>query len=113
MPSLPRRLTAVFCVLAGISAALPVKAQSRGELLYTTHCIACHGTQVHWRDKKQVLDWPSLRAQVRYWQAQAMLGWSDDDIGSVARYLNDTFYRLPPPEPMAAGRALTGAPARP
>ena len=40
-----------------LAAAVTANAQtrdgiSRGELLYTTHCIACHSTQVHWRDKR-------------------------------------------------------------
>jgi mono/diheme cytochrome c family protein len=98
---------AAHATLAGVAvaglalaAALPLPAhaqsQSRGELLYTTHCGACHSAQMHWRDKKQVLDWASLRAQVRFWQGQAMLGWTEDDIQQVARYLNDTYYRMPP-----------------
>jgi mono/diheme cytochrome c family protein len=72
-------------------------AQTRGELLYGTHCLACHTTQMHWREKKRVVDWPSLRAQVRRWQAADQLAWSDDDIEEVSRYLNTLFYRLPPP----------------
>jgi hypothetical protein len=59
-----------------------------------THCIACHTTQMHWRDRKLVTDWPSLKLQVRRWQAAAQLNWSEDDIDDVARFLNDTFYRL-------------------
>jgi mono/diheme cytochrome c family protein len=27
------------------------RRHNRGERLYTTHCIACHSTQMHWRDK--------------------------------------------------------------
>ena len=88
------RATALAAALSWCGTA---NAQSRGELLYTTHCGACHSSQMHWRDKKQVLDWTGLRAQVRFWQAQAMLGWHDEDINLVARYLNDTYYRMPPP----------------
>ena len=40
----------------------PMRDPARGELLYSTHCIACHNEQVHWRDKKLVKDWISLRA---------------------------------------------------
>lgn len=29
----------------------PLPTASRGELLYSTHCIACHSTQIHWREK--------------------------------------------------------------
>lgn len=75
----------------------PVQAQTRGELLYTTHCIACHGAQIHWRDKRLATDWGSLMVQVRRWQANAALGWTEDDVLEVARHLNDTLYRFPRP----------------
>ncbi|MGZ5180356.1 MAG: cytochrome C [Ramlibacter sp.] len=79
----------------GASAA--PAADSRGAMLYDTHCITCHTTQVHWRDQHQARDWNSLRAQVRRWQETAGLQWSEDDITEVARHLNDTIYHLPPP----------------
>lgn len=78
--------------------------QSRGELLYRTHCAQCHTSQMHWREKKTVRDWPSLRAQVMFWQAQARLGWGEEDITLVARYLNAAYYRLAqPPDAKTAG----------
>jgi mono/diheme cytochrome c family protein len=80
-------------------------AQGRGELLYNTHCVACHSTQMHWRDKRQVVDWPSLRAQVRLWQATGLLAWDEADIDQVARYLNETYYRYPNPTAGTAGQA--------
>ena len=56
-----------------LAAAVTANAQtrdgiSRGELLYTTHCIACHSTQVHWRNRKVVKNWPGLQAEVGRWQ---------------------------------------------
>ena len=51
---------------------------------------------MHWREKKKVGDWPGLLAQVRFWQTQASLGWTDDDVTQVAAYLNATYYHLPP-----------------
>ncbi len=89
------RLLAVLGLAAGLVPA--GWAQSRGELLYNTHCVACHRTQIHWRDKRQVVDWPSLRAQVHLWQATELLAWDEADIERVARYLNDTYYRYPLP----------------
>lgn len=80
---------------------LPAAAQdlggreSRGRMLYEHHCIACHNTQMHWRDRKLATDWPSLKALVRRWQAAAQLNWSEDDIDDVTRFLNDAIYRLP------------------
>lgn len=81
----------------GASLLAPAaQAQSRGELLYTTHCIACHTTEMHWRDKKMATDWASLTFQVRRWQEASGLGWSESDIQDVARYLNESIYRYPP-----------------
>jgi hypothetical protein len=69
-------------------------AESRGELLYTTHCIACHSTQIHWRDKRVATDWSSLKEQVRLWQGRNNLSWSEDDIIEVTRYLDQRIYRF-------------------
>ena len=79
---------------------LQPKAQepaTRGELLYTTHCVTCHTTAMHWRANRQATDWGSLSAQVRRWQGNAGLQWSDADITEVARHLNNTIYLFPQP----------------
>ena len=92
-----RRAAAVIlgaCILAGAVGA--TRAESRGELLYATHCIACHTTQVHWRDKKLATDWNSLKLQVRRWQAVAALEWSEEDVLDVTRHLNERFYGFTP-----------------
>ncbi|HEY0848097.1 MAG TPA: hypothetical protein VGE12_22210, partial [Noviherbaspirillum sp.] len=69
----------------------------RGELLYNTHCLACHTEQRHWREQRLVTDLDSLALQVRRWQAVARARWSDEDIEAVVRYLNDAFYHFLPP----------------
>lgn len=76
------------------TAGVPAQPGSRGQMLYGNHCGACHSAQMHWRDRKLVTDWPSLKAQVRRWQGAAQLNWSDEDIDDVARFLNETHYRL-------------------
>ena len=78
-------------------AAQPAPESSRGELLYSTHCIGCHSAQVHWRDNRLATDWASLKMQVSRWQMNTGLAWSDDDIVAVTRYLNDRYYRFPNP----------------
>jgi mono/diheme cytochrome c family protein len=65
--------------------------------LYTTHCGACHGTQMHWREKKLATTWDTLKAQVRRWQGVARLEWGEAEVEDVARYLNETIYRYPEP----------------
>jgi mono/diheme cytochrome c family protein len=78
-------------------------APTRGELLYNTHCISCHSTQMHWRNNKLAHDWPSLKEQVRRWQGNAGLQWGDADILEVTRYLNDTIYNYPADHVSLAG----------
>jgi mono/diheme cytochrome c family protein len=84
-------ITFLTCSLVAVPSAM---AQSRGELLYATHCIACHTTEMHWRDRRSASNWPSLKAQVRRWQDAAALAWSDGDILDVSRYLNETIYHF-------------------
>lgn len=80
---------------ASVPAGSTVAPTSRGQALYGTYCIACHTTQVHWRDAKLATDWLSLKAQVSRWQERAGLAWSNADVVEVARYLNDAIYRYP------------------
>ena len=85
-------------VVMAASAAAQAQSQSsptRGELLYTTHCVACHTTQMHWREQRLATNWDILKALVQRWQSRARLAWSDDDVLEVARHLNDTIYRYP------------------
>jgi mono/diheme cytochrome c family protein len=86
-----RTLIILTCGLVIASSAI---SQSRGELLYTTHCITCHTTEMHWRDKRSATNWLALKAQVRRWQDAASLAWSDDDILDVSRYLNESIYHF-------------------
>lgn len=85
----------VLCLLCGAhsSALAQTKhSEARGELLYAAHCIACHASEVHWREQKLATGWNSLKAQVRRWQASIGLIWSEEEITDVARYLNAVYY---------------------
>jgi mono/diheme cytochrome c family protein len=88
-------LPVLVSLLAGVGdvGAQPMREASRAELLYTTHCIACHDTQVHWREKKLVTDDKSLRREVNRWQDVAGLGWTGQDVEEVAQYLRALYYR--------------------
>jgi mono/diheme cytochrome c family protein len=68
---------------------------ARGELLYSTHCVACHAIEIHWREKKLVSNWSSLKMQVSRWQKTAAPGWGADEIEQVSLYLNATYYHFP------------------
>jgi hypothetical protein len=95
---------APWLVVAGVLLARgalgqPQLDESRPALLYDTYCRACHTEQVHWRDRRLVKDWTTLVAQVRRWQANLGLQWSDHEILEVAHYLNLRFYRFAPSAP--------------
>jgi len=95
------KITMVLTVAALILAATVVAGQSsgvgdsRGELLYSTYCIGCHTTQVHWRAKRLATDWGSLRSQVRRWQENVAPGLAEEDSTAIARYLNNLYYHFP------------------
>jgi mono/diheme cytochrome c family protein len=86
---------AILVCVGGAANAQTSGDASRGELLYTTYCIACHNVKIHWRDKKDARDWTSLNSEVNRWQGISGLAWSDDDIAEVARYLNILYYHYP------------------
>ena len=92
--SIPAVLLISLASIAQADAPL-VGDAARGELLYATHCIACHSDKVHWRDKKLVTDWKGLQSEVDRWQGLSGLRWSAEDIADVARYLNTVYYRYP------------------
>ena len=96
-----KSLLFVLFVLFGNLAdadSLQMRDAQRGELLYSTHCIACHSTKMHWRDKKLATDWATLQSEVRRWQKLSGLGWDDDDVAQVAEYLNTLHYHFPAPD---------------
>jgi mono/diheme cytochrome c family protein len=86
---------ATLACLSTLAGAETAPAESRGALLYNTHCVACHTVQMHWRNDRQAVDWDSLKFQVRRWQGNAGLAWDDADIAEVARYLNEIIYHHP------------------
>ncbi len=99
-------LVASLVAVQGLQADEP-----RGELLYSTYCVGCHTTQVHWREKKLATDWTSLKAQVRRWQQNSGLGLSEDDIAAIARHLNGLYYHFPVTDTKRSGEAETAPPS--
>jgi mono/diheme cytochrome c family protein len=91
---------------SAFSQQTPATDALPGEQLYSTHCIYCHTSQVHWRDKKIAKDWASLVTQVRRWQSNAGLGWTEDEILEVAQYLNHRYYHFTEKERRASLSAV-------
>lgn len=92
-----KKLAITMSLLWGIYAlthVLPAHSETRGEMLYSLHCKSCHTSEVHWREGKLATNWLSLKAQVFRWQNNIELGWGEDEITDVTRYLNSTHYHF-------------------
>ena len=65
---------------------------SRGELLYLNHCLECHESNVHIREKHHSKNINTIRSEVTRWAKQLQLKWSPYDIEDVVDYLNNRYY---------------------
>jgi cytochrome c5 len=95
------RTVAIACALAALAAALllptglPQAADAgRGQLLYENHCMVCHTSVVHVREKRKANSREEIRAWVLRWQNHLGLGWQRREIDDVTEFLNQRFYRL-------------------
>ena len=94
----PKQLIFALCLCWGVHASAHDQlklSESRGGLLYSTHCNTCHTAEIHWRKQKLATDWNSLKTQVRRWQTNIGLVWSEEEITDVAHYLNAAYYGFP------------------
>lgn len=101
------------CIMPSYVFAQQLPNESRGELLYAVQCNACHTTEVHWREQKLATDWNSLKVQIRRWQTNMNLGWSDEDIIDVAYFLNSHYYQFLNTEPKSVSQHKTSSPIVP
>jgi mono/diheme cytochrome c family protein len=97
--------TPLMLVAALAAGQGPQTGEPSGELLYSTYCVACHTTQIHWREKKLATDWASLKFQVRRWQENLGLSLGEDDVAAVATYLNGLYYHFPATDTKQSGEA--------
>lgn len=66
--------------------------QPRGEMLYTNHCLSCHESIVHIREKRSAKNLDALRGAVIRWSQELELKWSSRDVEDVVLYLNLRYY---------------------
>ncbi len=59
MPGTKKLIIALypFWAAGALAYASSGHSQTHDELLYSTHCITCHTTIVHWREKTLAADW--------------------------------------------------------
>ena len=64
----------------------------RGKALYANHCLSCHESIVHIRDRKKAKTIEQLKSLVIRWANTTTLNWQQEEIDDVANYLNVRFY---------------------
>lgn len=67
---------------------------SRGQLLYENHCMVCHTSVVHVRERRKANSLEEIETWIIRWQAQLGLNWDSGEVDDVAEFLNQRFYRL-------------------
>ena len=76
------------------SAQVSAADAQRGEALYQNHCMTCHTSQAHIREKRKADSPEALREWVARWQRSESLGWADSDIEDVAAFLDARYYKF-------------------
>ena len=88
--------TSVFVLaLLSVSAWAGGDDTLSGADLHSAHCTRCHGSEVYQRPQRLVNTYAELRQRVQQCELMAELGWFEEEVEAVAKYLNDTFYRFP------------------
>lgn len=67
---------------------------SRGKMLYSNHCHACHESNVHIRAHRKVKKKTDIYYWVNRWSAHLKLGWNSTDRDQVVEYLNKAYYKF-------------------
>ena len=74
-----------------------VPVPERGQLLYENHCLSCHTSVVHIRDRRSARSLEDIRKWTRRWAGELHLPWSAEEIDDVSHYLNARYYRYEQP----------------
>ena len=67
-------------------------AQTPVQTMHDTYCIMCHDATVYTRENRIGRDYEGLRAEVKRWQSNMSLNWSEDEVDAVATWLSQRYY---------------------
>jgi len=86
-------LAAASLTAAATHAALPGDAEE-GKRLHDANCTGCHDAGVYAPERRQVRTLDGLREQLGGCNHMADAHFSNEQLQSVLKYLNDNFYHL-------------------
>jgi CxxC motif-containing protein (DUF1111 family) len=69
-------------------------ATAPGENLHEENCLSCHKPELYTNPGRRVTSREALSNQVRLCEQQLQLQWFDEEVESVADYLNQEFYKF-------------------
>ena len=67
---------------------------SRGQLLYEHHCLKCHESNIHIRNKAKAQNVADIQSWVNKWQAHEKLNWDKTELNAVTEYLLKRYYKF-------------------
>jgi mono/diheme cytochrome c family protein len=92
-----RALRVAGLLLGGLWCSAPGMADTeRGRLLYENHCMSCHESVLHIREKRKAANPAELRAAIGRWAAELGLAWQEAEAEDVYKYLNSRYYKFQP-----------------
>ena len=92
-----------FLAATLLLASLPIAHAdiSTGQQLHQEHCIACHaqgfgqqGSEIYTRSDRRINSLAALHQQVNFCQNNLGLAWFEEEVESVAEYLNQQYYHV-------------------
>ncbi|MCP3669218.1 MAG: cytochrome c [Gammaproteobacteria bacterium] len=90
-----RLMIAVASICIGLpSANADNSVITDGKALNDENCVRCHGSELYTRPDKRVASRKKLSTQVRFCKDQLQLPWFDEEVESVAEYLNKEHYHF-------------------
>lgn len=90
---------ALIAAVATLGACAPATAtgggvdSGPGADLYENHCLECHESTVHVRERHAARTFEEVQRWVRRWAQYRELDWNEDEIRAVSTYLNERYYR--------------------
>ena len=89
------KFSKISLLIAGlmVTTAAFADAEEGKEMFAEAKCMECHNTE-DFSESKKVHDFKQLEKRVRACQLSNSISWFDEDVTSVADYLNQDFYKF-------------------
>ncbi len=92
---IPRLTLSALCLVLALPTLASADEEDTAEL-YQFNCTSCHGAEVYTRTDRKVDSLDALERQVRRCELALGLKWFDEEIASMANYLNTHYYKFTP-----------------